>query len=95
MKITELKINNFMLFDKLDIKWSPNINIISGENSTGKTTLLKMINRLVEPSGGTIKLYGEDILEKDIVTEINKTYSVTDKLFGMWINSIYANGYVF
>ena len=36
MKITELKINNFMLFDKLDIKWSPNINIISGENSTVK-----------------------------------------------------------
>ncbi len=40
---------------------------ILGSSGCGKTTLLKMINRLVEPSGGTIKLYGEDILEKDIV----------------------------
>lgn len=49
MKITELKINNFMLFDKLDIKWSPNINIISGENSTGKTTLLKLMYSSLKP----------------------------------------------
>jgi osmoprotectant transport system ATP-binding protein len=40
---------------------------ILGSSGCGKTTLLKMINRLVEPSGGTIQLYGEDILNKDIV----------------------------
>lgn len=40
---------------------------ILGSSGCGKTTLLKMINRLVEPSGGTIELYGEDILDKDIV----------------------------
>ena len=26
-------------------------------------------------------------------TEINKVYSVTDKFFGMWINTIYGNKY--
>lgn len=40
---------------------------ILGSSGCGKTTLLKMINRLVEPSGGMIELYGENILDKDIV----------------------------
>ncbi|MCD8163424.1 MAG: hypothetical protein LUE09_08325 [Synergistaceae bacterium] len=30
-----------MLFDRLSLRWSPKINIISWENSTGKTTLIK------------------------------------------------------
>lgn len=33
------------------------------------------------------------LLEKDIVTELDKKYSVTDKFFGMWINTIYGNKY--
>lgn len=40
---------------------------ILGSSGCGKTTLLKMINRLYEPSGGTIKLFGEDIREIDVV----------------------------
>ena len=37
MKIHGVKLENFMLFDKLDAEFSPNVNIICGENSTGKT----------------------------------------------------------
>ena len=33
--------SNFLIFNHLDMNFSPNINIISGENSTGKTVLLK------------------------------------------------------
>ncbi|MCI8741730.1 MAG: ATP-binding protein [Lachnospiraceae bacterium] len=43
MKISCLDMENFMIFDKLSFNWSPNINIICGENSTGKTTLLKLM----------------------------------------------------
>lgn len=43
MKIKELKLDNFMIFNELDLKMSPNINVISGENSTGKTALLKIM----------------------------------------------------
>lgn len=43
MKISYLNVENFMIFDSLAFKWSPNINIISGENSTGKTTLIKLM----------------------------------------------------
>lgn len=46
MRIRSLNVKNYMLFDTLDIKWSPNINIISGANSTGKTTLIKCLYSL-------------------------------------------------
>jgi len=40
---------------------------IVGTSGCGKTTLLKMINRLYEPDCGEIKLFGENILEKDAI----------------------------
>ncbi|WP_138751389.1 ABC transporter ATP-binding protein [Paenibacillus sinopodophylli] len=40
---------------------------ILGSSGSGKTTLLKMINRLYEPSEGTINLFGEDIATIDPV----------------------------
>ena len=43
MKIRKLNLENFMIFNQLDIDFSPNINIISGENSTGKTALIKLL----------------------------------------------------
>ena len=43
MKINRLCVSNFMAFNDLDIEFSDNINIISGENSTGKTALIKLL----------------------------------------------------
>lgn len=33
------------------------------------------------------------LLEKDIVTEIDKVYTVTDKLFSLWINELYGESF--
>ena len=49
MKIKKLTLNNFMAFENAEINWSDNINIICGENSTGKTTLLKVMYSLIKP----------------------------------------------
>ncbi|HHU75191.1 MAG TPA: betaine/proline/choline family ABC transporter ATP-binding protein [Clostridiales bacterium] len=38
-----------------------------GESGCGKTTTLKMINRLIKPSSGTIYIQEEDIQKKDII----------------------------
>ena len=38
-----------------------------GESGSGKTTTLKMINRIQEPSSGTIIVNGENILQQDPV----------------------------
>ena len=41
--------------------------VLLGSSGCGKTTTLKMINRLIEPSEGTIEVNGEDVSEQDPV----------------------------
>lgn len=43
MKILRLQLQDFMIFHNADIKFSPDINVICGENSTGKTALIKLL----------------------------------------------------
>jgi osmoprotectant transport system ATP-binding protein len=38
------------------------ITALLGPSGCGKTTTLKMINRLIEPSNGSIRLFGQDVL---------------------------------
>lgn len=40
---------------------------IVGTSGCGKTTLLKMVNRIIEPDSGEIRLFGENIMDKDPV----------------------------
>ena len=39
--IKKISLENFTLFHKIEMELSPKINIIIGENGTGKTQLLK------------------------------------------------------
>ena len=39
--------------------------VLLGESGSGKTTTLKMINRLIEPTSGSITLHGEPVLSMD------------------------------
>ena len=41
--------------------------VFVGSSGCGKTTLLRMINRMVEPSGGTIEIDGDSILDENPV----------------------------
>ena len=47
--ITNLQLKNFTAFTELAIDFSPGINIVIGENGTGKTQLLKAILALSGP----------------------------------------------
>jgi osmoprotectant transport system ATP-binding protein len=42
--------------------------VLIGESGSGKTTTLNMINRLIEPTGGVIRVDGEDALAIDPVS---------------------------
>lgn len=57
--ITRLYLKNFIAFTELGIDFSPGINIIIGENGTGKTQLLKAITALSVPEA-----HGEQAGEK-------------------------------
>jgi len=48
--ITNLQLKNFTAFTELDISLSPGINIVIGENGTGKTQLLKAVLALSGPA---------------------------------------------
>ena len=39
--------------------------VLLGSSGCGKTTTLKMINRLIEPTGGTIEIDGTNVLDRD------------------------------
>ena len=43
MRIDHLKLNKFRNYDKLDIKFNDNLNIIIGNNAQGKTNILEAI----------------------------------------------------
>lgn len=49
----------------LDIK--KGVHLLHWSSGCGKTTTMKMINRLIEPSEGKILINGENIMDKDPV----------------------------
>lgn len=48
--IRKLELENFAAFKRLELEFSPKINVIIGENSCGKTQLIKAVYALASPS---------------------------------------------
>lgn len=77
MKIKKLHADNFMLFNNIDIEFSPDINIISGENSTGKTALIKLLY-------ASLKGYADVNDSKLNITKDSVESSIVRKLQGVF-----------
>lgn len=63
---------------------------IAKEGEATQTLSVSFIKRHKLASASSIQAATKKLLEKDIITELNKTYSVTDKLFAMWMNRLYG-----
>ena len=48
MPIQSLSLTNFTVFQNIDLEFAPGLNIIIGENATGKSHLLKLLYALVK-----------------------------------------------
>ncbi len=85
MKIVKVNLKNFMLFNSLDLSFSPNINIISGENSTGKTAILKVLysttKSLHELQKGKSEVT-KDKYEQVLVSKLNGVFKPSDDSIG-------------
>lgn len=64
---------------------------IARDGEAARITSSEFIKRHSLTSASSVQSAMKKLLEKDIITEINKVFSVTDKLFAMWINGIYGN----
>ena len=57
-----------LIVDRLDLEvQAGEFLVLVGASGSGKTTTLKMLNRLIEPSGGAVLLDGEDVRQLDPV----------------------------
>lgn len=63
---------------------------IAKEGEATNITSASFIKRHALLSASSVQSAAKKLLERDVITQINKVYSVTDKLFAMWINKIYG-----
>ena len=63
---------------------------IAKEGEAERITSAAFIKRHSLTSASSVQSAMKKLLEKDIITEINKVFSVTDRLFAMWMNRMYG-----
>ena len=64
---------------------------IAKEGEATNITSASFIKSHSLPSASSVQSAAKKLLERDTITQINKIYSVTDKLFAMWMNKIYGD----
>ncbi len=57
--------------------------VLLGSSGSGKTTILKMINRLIEPTSGSIKIKGEDVLDR-VPVEVRRSMGYAIQGIGLF-----------
>ncbi len=68
LKKVSKKYKDKVILKDISIKFEENnITCLIGESGCGKTTILKMINRLIKPTSGEIYINNENIKNKDII----------------------------
>ena len=93
MKILRTHMENFMIFEDLKIDWSPNINVICGENSTGKTTILKCLYALLKPySRKNTESLTKDQLEAEKKKKLTGVFRPEEMKVGRLVSRRQGNG---
>lgn len=64
---------------------------IAKDGEAKQLTSAKFTRKHSLSSASSVQSAAKKLLDKDLITEINKVFSVTDKLFALWINRIYGN----
>ena len=64
---------------------------IAKEGEAERITSAEFIKRHKLTSASSVQSAAKKLLEKDLITEINKVFSLTDKLFALWINKMYGS----
>lgn len=65
---------------------------IAIDKEAERLTSEAFIRRHNLPSSSSVQSAMKKLLEKDLITKTGQSFSLTDKLFGMWINQLYGDG---
>ena len=66
---------------------------IAKDGEARQVTSSAFIKRHRLTSASAVQSAIKKLLDKDFITEINKTYSLTDRLFALWIKTVYGTGF--
>lgn len=86
--ISEVALENFMIFNKLSVKFSNGINVISGGNSTGKTALLKILYSVVKSLSEMekAKSVNKDIIENKFTEKMQGVFRPDEDTIGRLVS---------
>ena len=57
-----------LLLDRVSLALDPGTTTaILGRSGSGKTTMLRMVNRLLAPTAGTVHVHGQDVASADLI----------------------------
>lgn len=89
--ITRLKLHNFRRFRKFDVCFNNEMNLLIGDNESGKSSILQSLDLVMSGSRGKVETLGlESLMNTDVIREFfvgSKSYK---DLPGMWIE-VYLN----
>lgn len=80
--INKLTLKNFTVFEDFEIDFSPKINVIVGENGTGKTHLLKAAYALCAGNNKYVdkgRVVSEDEMGKDLAEKLVRVFMPLDE----------------
>ena len=81
MTITRVKLENFTVFESLDLEPSPGINVLVGANGTGKTHLMKVCYAAC----------GATLAESHLLHKLSSIFLLTGRKVRRLVNSMGSN----
>ncbi|MBM9612691.1 AAA family ATPase [Desulfobulbus rhabdoformis] len=75
--VTSLTLKNFTVFQNEQFEFSPHLNVVIGENGTGKSHLLKLVYTLLAVSneaGKTVAVPGKGTWQTEIAGKLTRVF---------------------
>lgn len=88
MKVNSLDVNQLLAFQRVSLEFSPGINVIIGENSTGKTHILKLAYTLIKALSEyeTAKQEGTEQTKPFVTDKLRRVFRPDDNQVGRLVN---------
>lgn len=89
--IEKIKLKNFKRFKKLELDFNPEINILIGDNESGKSSILSAINLVLSGSTSKIESIGlESLFNTEVINDFLKSDKKIENLPTLFIE-VYLN----